>query len=696
MPFIAPSHNRVACIMVGLPARGKTYVAQKVCRYLQWVGIRTQVFNVGNYRRKIAGAQTDHTFFDPGNAEASQLRLQCALEALDDMIRWFKEDNGIVAIYDATNSTRERRRMLQTRLEAEDIKVMFVESVCDDEDVVLRNIMQVKLDSPDYAQGVDTETIVADFRARIDHYQGVYETVTEEESTFVKMINVGSRVVINRIHGYLQSRVVYYLMNLHIVPRAIFFSRHGESMYNVMGKLGGDSDLSPRGRKYSEALPGLISKHLDGQNLTVWTSTMRRTIQTGQHLPYPKLQWKALDELDAGVCDGLTYEDVEQQYPEDFALRDDDKFNYRYRGGESYRDVVLRLEPVIMELERQHNILIIGHQAILRCIYAYYLNYSHEELPYIKIPLHTVLKLTPRAYGCDVEQYRFDIEAVDTYRANPKRPSSLKRVGSSRGRPSATASVTSTGSAPRPPSQLRNTAATVPLPGTMSPSVNDSPRLSKAAAPPSPAPLAISTTVQHSPSSSQSSLGSTAPVPTRFATASPLATTSPVTSQSLMAATAIVNSSLGATDGATPIGSRTPSRSCSLVNSPLPSRAASPDPSQSKLPKIDLVNGVGVTSVKPPFSFSFTDAPDSAADKLEEGEDDLAYEDTTTETTGAGAVKSFLQGIANEMPENQDFAEEINQLPSAPLSPPTIKVDGKIPDEATVPPETTNGHSNID
>lgn len=37
-------------------------------------------------------------------------------------------------------------------------------------------------------------------------------------------------------------------------------------------------------------------------------------------------------------------------------------------GGESYRDVVVRLEPVIMELERQENILLIGHQAIIRCL----------------------------------------------------------------------------------------------------------------------------------------------------------------------------------------------------------------------------------------------------------------------------------------------------------------------------------------
>jgi broad specificity phosphatase PhoE len=69
-----------------------------------------------------------------------------------------------------------------------------------------------------------------------------------------------------------------------------------------------------------------------------------------------------LDELDAGVCDGMTYEEIELAYPEDFANRDDDKFNYRYRGGESYRDVVIRLEPVIMELERQENVLVVGHQ----------------------------------------------------------------------------------------------------------------------------------------------------------------------------------------------------------------------------------------------------------------------------------------------------------------------------------------------
>jgi 6-phosphofructo-2-kinase/fructose-2,6-biphosphatase len=41
-------------------------------------------------------------------------------------------------------------------------------------------------------------------------------------------------------------------------------------------------------------------------SLSVWTSTLKRTIATAMYLPFPKLQWKALDEIDAGICDGMT------------------------------------------------------------------------------------------------------------------------------------------------------------------------------------------------------------------------------------------------------------------------------------------------------------------------------------------------------------------------------------------------------
>ncbi len=46
------SHKHTVVVMVGLPARGKTFVSKKLVRYLNWIGIRSKVFNVGEYRRK--------------------------------------------------------------------------------------------------------------------------------------------------------------------------------------------------------------------------------------------------------------------------------------------------------------------------------------------------------------------------------------------------------------------------------------------------------------------------------------------------------------------------------------------------------------------------------------------------------------------------------------------------------------------
>ena len=112
----------------------------------------------------------------------------------------------------------------------------------------------------------------------------------------------------------------------------------------------------------------------------------------------------------------MTYGQIEKEYPQDFAARDEDKYNYRYLGGESYRDVVIRLEPIIMELERSENILIVTHQAVLRCIYAYFMGVSQEQSPWMEVPLHCLIKLTPRAYKTYEERMSADVPAVSTWR----------------------------------------------------------------------------------------------------------------------------------------------------------------------------------------------------------------------------------------------------------------------------------------
>ena len=133
----------------------------------------------------------------------------------------------------------------------------------------------------------------------------------------------------------------------------------------------------------------------------MWTSTLQRTIQTARPLAdYPKVHWRALDEIDAGVCEGFTYEEIKASMPEEFAARKCDKLGYRYPRGESYLDVIQRVEPVIIELERQRQpVLVVAHRAILRALLAYFTDKQPADIPYADMPLHTVIRLTPSTYG---------------------------------------------------------------------------------------------------------------------------------------------------------------------------------------------------------------------------------------------------------------------------------------------------------
>lgn len=396
--------NRYVLVMVGLPARGKSYTAHKLARYLSWLGYATRTFNLGELRRATLGARQPASFFDPSNPEGSRARRRLAETALTELLAWM-ESEGKIAIFDAANSTRERRAWIRENCERRGFRVLFVELVNEDPAVIEENIRTTKVSSPDYA-GTDPEEAARDFRERISHYAGTYETVEDEEGSYVKMVGMGRQVVLNRIDGYIPARIVFFLTNLQISSRPLWLSRHGESLFNLENRIGGDPPLSPRGEAYADRLAAHVAAQFGPESgLEVWTSTLRRAVQTGLTVVPEIHQWKSLDEIDAGVCDGMTYEEIRDGMPQEFEARSRDKLRYRYPMGESYQDVIQRLDRVIIELERHRNpVLVIAHQAVLRTLYAYFVNLPPEQCPHIAIPLHTVIQLTPKAYGCAEER----------------------------------------------------------------------------------------------------------------------------------------------------------------------------------------------------------------------------------------------------------------------------------------------------
>nr|KJB20411.1 hypothetical protein B456_003G146900 [Gossypium raimondii] len=366
--MLGPKEDRhLAIVLVGLPARGKTFTAVKLTRYLRWLGHDTKHFNVGKYRRLKHGTNQSADFFRADNPEGMEARNEVAALAMDDMIAWMQE-GGQVGIFDATNSSRSRRNMLMKMAEGR-CKIIFLETICNDERIIERNIRLKIQQSPDYAEEPDFEAGLQDFTTRLANYEKVYEPV--DEGSYIKMIDMasghGGQIQVNNISGYLPGRIVFFLVNTHLTPRPILLTRHGESRDNVRGRIGGDSVLSDTGEIYMKKLANFVEKRLKSERTaSIWTSTLQRTILTASPIVgFPKIQWRALDEINAGVCDGMTYEEIKKNMPEEYESRKKDKLRYRYPRGESYLDVIQRLEPVIIELERQRApVVVISHQVI--------------------------------------------------------------------------------------------------------------------------------------------------------------------------------------------------------------------------------------------------------------------------------------------------------------------------------------------
>lgn len=409
----------IAIVTVGLPARGKTHVSRSLCRYMRWLGVETQVFSVGNYRRALLGSMPN-SWFDPTNRDAKHKRVEIANECLEDLISWITKDGGQVAVYDANSESAERRKYIYDRLTEMQIQPIFIESICNKPEVVQANIRSVKISSPDYI-GWDPEEAIKDFEKRIEQHMLTYETLADLTQPFVKLMNVGEQIIVNNVHGYLQSRLVFYLMNLHIQPRTIYFARPGPSENDNRYKE--DPDLAPVGHEYAERLKEFILSYRARQRATnnkdeyvrplnVWTSARKRSKQTALHFAFEDdiiiRQHTTLTQMNPGEVDGLTDEEIKARFPDEIAKAQKDPYRHRYPRAESYHDLAVRLEPVIMELEREKSdVLIIAHETVLRCLYAYLFDRTEQEIPRISIPRNILIEVAPTAYGAKESRMQF-------------------------------------------------------------------------------------------------------------------------------------------------------------------------------------------------------------------------------------------------------------------------------------------------
>lgn len=102
-------------------------------------------------------------------------------------------------------------------------------------------------------------------------------------------------------------------------------------------------------------------------------------------------------------------QEIEEHAAKEADLRKIDKLGYRYPRGESYLDLITRLEPVMHEMESyEEPLLIVGHQALLRMVYAYMKGLDRSEATGLDVPLHTVIQLSWGAWQ-PLQEKRFHL-----------------------------------------------------------------------------------------------------------------------------------------------------------------------------------------------------------------------------------------------------------------------------------------------
>mmetsp|Transcript_35026 Transcript_35026/g.75643 ORF Transcript_35026/g.75643 Transcript_35026/m.75643 type:complete len:517 (+) Transcript_35026:21-1571(+) len=440
--------KRLVIVLVGMPGRGKSFISRKLQNFLQWIGSDCKIFNVGKYRRQAAEGNCGADFFDTKNENAAALRQEVARLALEDMLNWIDEPfekngdddydlesdeqpiKGRVGIYDATNSTKSRRDWIleqcndKIKRADKSTGVVFIESICNDAEIMQENLRTKVLNSPDYAD-VPFEEGMADILNRCKKYEEAYETIEDDDLSYIKIFNLSSKMMVNHIYGMLAKSVVPALMAWNMGTRPIYLCRASAEvapMSTLQGKksrrhtlvLSKQESLDDAGQTFSRHLHKFMKEEClnfkqrrgnemgEGQAFPCYivTSTIPRARETVAWNRMISTALSQLNPLDKGELTGKEISSIAEDASEWHAQYLADPFRTRYPGGESQADLMLRLEQVAICLEQQvEPSLVVSHTSVLQALVAYFRNSLAETCMNIDLPLNTVFKFEPAKGG---------------------------------------------------------------------------------------------------------------------------------------------------------------------------------------------------------------------------------------------------------------------------------------------------------
>lgn len=420
--------GKILVVLVGLPATSKTLLSVAITRYTKWLGVRTKSFHLSQYRKASGFLPIDFLSAVPSTDEGKEFRKSLLQEIYSDLYKFFTETKGQLAVYDALNIRTYDRKFIYDKFSEIGVKVLFIESIMTDRRLVNHNI-DIALQSFDY-QGFTKEEAASDYMKRYMINESLYQTMTLKEGlSYVQYINLGERITVhNNEYGYLIHKIVFFLMNMKEKTGCVYFARCGRSDKD---NYADDEQLNEEGVKYSKRLTNLILHRiikvrkarereedvhsiahdeyedstpeqyvLDSlkKELLVWTAPRKRTYDTAkpfQDLGFEVRQRSQLKQLNPGVVADMSDAEIAKNFPEEYAEYAKDRYHFRFPRAESYHDLAVRMEPLLLEMEHtSHDIVVIAHESTLRILYGYFMALSCIELPQLQFTRDELIEIS--------------------------------------------------------------------------------------------------------------------------------------------------------------------------------------------------------------------------------------------------------------------------------------------------------------
>lgn len=188
--------------------------------------------------------------------------------------------------------------------------------------------------------------------------------------------------------------------------RALYLIRHGQTEWNLKGRLQGgkDSPLTALGRQQAQAVA--ISLKARPPSL-ILASPLGRASKTAEiiakALAISIEKDDRLGELRFGAAEGLTLNEIDKRWPEFLSHRERDKWSTRWPEGESCADADRRISSYVVDTLKHHledanamPLAVVGHETMNMILLGRLLDLDPSTVTRLGQPNHVTYRIEGR------------------------------------------------------------------------------------------------------------------------------------------------------------------------------------------------------------------------------------------------------------------------------------------------------------